>query len=341
MITDDIYPQPVATANGRPRRGAKSRIKSAALAAGAGIGAIVFAGFPVWAARRILYPASLEPVHAALELPEGVTLPAEPVRFTSARGHDLGGWFVPGPDDVPPPWPTILLVQGYAGYKEQMATYAHAVREGGFASLMFDMEGSGLRRGQAVTLGFQERYDVLGAFGYLRSRRDVDHERIGILGVSMGAATALLAAAEEPAIKAIVSDSSYADIERMIQPGLHAFLGPFALPFAPLILWHAERMVGAGPSEIVPENAAAQLGDRPLFIIHGETDPLISVDNAYRLQKAASGPTELWIVPDCVHAQAPAVAAEEYTTRVNSFFQSALDVRAPKTDPEHLLSFIS
>jgi fermentation-respiration switch protein FrsA (DUF1100 family) len=145
----------------------------------------------------------------------------------------------------------------------------------------------------------------------------------------MGAATALLAAAELPEIKAVVSDSSYADLDSMVQPGLQAFIGPLARAFAPLILWHAERMAGTTTREVVPEKAAAQLGGRPLFIVHGETDDLIPVESAHRILKAASGPAYVWTVPDCTHAQAPAVAAEEYTRRVNEFFQSALDVHQP------------
>jgi fermentation-respiration switch protein FrsA (DUF1100 family) len=303
--------------------------RSALLAGSAGLAALLLGGFPVWAARRILYPVSTEPLHAALELPEGESLPAEPVRFSNAKNQELSGWFVPGPQGTTAPWPTILLVHGYAGYKEQMATYAAALRKGGFASLMFDMQGSGLRRGQPVTLGFRERHDVAGAFLYLQSRHDVDRERIGVLGVSMGAATALLAAAELPAIKAVVSDSSYADLDSMVRPGLQAFIGPLATAFAPLILWHAERIAGTTTSNVVPERAASQLGGRPLFIVHGETDDLIPVESARRLQRAASGPVQVWTVPDCTHAQAPSVAAEEYTRRVNEFFQQALDVQPP------------
>ena len=115
----------------------------------------------------------------------------------------------------------------------------------------------------------------------------------------------------------------------MVQPGLQAFVGPLARAFAPIILWHAERMVGTTTSDIVPEKAASLLGERPLFIVHGEDDPLIPVESAHRIHKAASGPSKVWTVPDCTHAQAPSVATEEYTRRVNEFFQAALDVHGP------------
>src|SRR5436190_9401153 len=201
----DTFPPPgspydTATRGGRFTLGRALRLLGLSLAG------LVLTGFPVWAARRILYPLSLrslpEMLGDELDIEEGA-LP-EKVEFDSLDGHQLGGWFVPGPDPDAAPWPTVLLVHGYGSYKEQMVGYARILRAGGFATLMFDMEGSGLRTGQAVTLGFKERWSVMGAARYLRTRPDVDPERIGALGVSMGAATAIMAAAEDPTIKAVV-----------------------------------------------------------------------------------------------------------------------------------------
>jgi fermentation-respiration switch protein FrsA (DUF1100 family) len=183
---------------------------------------------------------------------------------------------------------------------------------------MFDMEGSGTRRGQPVTLGFRERWDLMGAARYLRTRSDVDPGRIGVLGVSMGAAIA--AAAEDNSLRAIVSDSGFADLSGMIRPGLHAFVGHLSYPFAPIIVRYAEAMIGAKASDIVPERAASKLGERAVLIIHGLEDTLVSSESAHRIYAAASGPKEMWLVPGCGHALAPEVAPAEYKQRVNDFF---------------------
>jgi uncharacterized protein len=314
--------------NGRPHSAADWARRASLL--GLGLAGLLVGGFPVWAARRILYPLAPEQLpdsaDMGLDFEDGVV--AEKVEFEALDGHPLSGWFVPGLHDSPRPWPAVLLVYGYAGYKEQMVAYARMVRMGGFATFMFDMQGSGLRRGQPVTLGFKERWDLVAAARYLRTRPDVDPEAIGVLGVSMGAATALLAAAAEPAIKAVVCDSGYSDVERMIEPGVAAFLGPIARPFASVIVRITEAMAGVKVADIVPERAAAELGNRPLLLIHGADDGLVHVDSAYRLHEAASGPRELWIVPDCEHGQAPSVAADEYRERVNTFFATYLKAGA-------------
>src|SRR5436190_2142295 len=179
----DTFPPPgspydTATRGGRFTLGRALRLLGLSLAG------LVLTGFPVWAARRILYPLSLrslpEMLGDELDIEEGA-LPVK-VEFDSLDGHQLGGWFVPGPDP--------------------------------------------------------------GAARYLRTRPDVDPERIGALGVSMGAATAIMAAAEDPTIKAVVSDSGYADVTSMVKPGLMAFIGLPSYLFAPLIVRYAEMMIG-------------------------------------------------------------------------------------------------
>jgi fermentation-respiration switch protein FrsA (DUF1100 family) len=287
-----------------------------------GLGGLVFGGLPLWAARRIIYPASHKP---RLEFPTQhlnmrITIVPERVTFPARDGKQIGGWFVPGRDPHAAPWPCILLVYGYGSCKEEMAGYAQMLHEGGFASLMFDMRGSGLRRGEPVTLGYKERWDVMDAVRYLLTRADVDPERIGALGVSMGGATALLAAAEEPRIRALVTDSAYANLTDMIKPGIRAFIGPFAMPLAPLIVRYAETLLGVRADEVRPDQAAARLGDRPMLVIHGADDGLTDPASANRIYEAASGPVELWVVPGCQHACAPVAAADEYKRRINDFF---------------------
>jgi uncharacterized protein len=296
--------------------------------AGLGLAGVLLGGFPVWAAHRILYPVHAMP--APHELDKTVALEngieGEYIEFDARDGKKLSGWFVPAPEAIAKPWPTILLVYGYGGYKEQMVGYAQMLHNSGFATFMFDMQGSGLRRGEPVTLGYKERWDMMDAAQYVRSRDDVDTERIGALGISMGAATALLAAEEDPSIKAIVADSSYADLSDMIQPGLRAFLGVPGSLFAPLIVRLAETMLGMKSSQVQPVVSAERLGDRPLFVIHGADDSLTNAQAAHRIYAAASGPKELWVIPDCEHSRGPVVSPEEYSSRIETFLKKSLDI---------------
>jgi dipeptidyl aminopeptidase/acylaminoacyl peptidase len=287
---------------------------------------LVFGGFPIVAARRIIYPNWSDEYYRATLGKLELDLPVKPeyVEFAGRDGKPLGGWFVPAPQDVAKPWPVVMLAYGYGGFKEQMAGYSKSIHEGGFATFLFDMSGSGLRKGEPVTFGYKERWQAMDAANYLRTRNDVDPARIGALGVSMGGATTLLAAAEDPGIKAVVADSSYADLFGMVRPGISAFISPRALFLAPLIVRSAETMLGMKSGEVRPDEAAARLGDRALFVIHGDRDTLTDPNSAQRLYDAATGPKELWVVPECGHAYAPVLAPDEYKQRVNAFFQRYL-----------------
>jgi dipeptidyl aminopeptidase/acylaminoacyl peptidase len=295
---------------------------------GVGLAGLVLGGFPYWAAWRVMHPVLEEAMPTGADHPLDIELSSdatpEYVVFQGQNGKEVSGWFVPGGDSSAKPWPCILLLYGYGGYKEQMVYYASMLHDAGFACFMFDMQGSGLLRGLPVTMGYRERWDTLSALAYISSRSDVDSERIGALGVSMGAATALMAAELAPQIKAVVSDSAYADLNDMVQPGLRTFVGSPATFFAPLIMRWAEQMVGMKTGDVHPEVSAARLGARPLFVIHGANDQLTDPRSAPRIYAAASGPKELWVVPDCGHARAPEVAHEEYKRRVNGFFTEAL-----------------
>ncbi|MEO5952348.1 MAG: alpha/beta fold hydrolase [Chloroflexia bacterium] len=291
-----------------------------------GLAGLIFGGFPYWAARRILYPVNpampaVIPDHLDTEIP-GVE--AEYAEFPTRDGGKLGGWFIPAPASASEPAPCIMLVYGYGGFKEQMIYYAQIVHEAGFSSFMFDMQGSGLRRGKPVTLGYKEKWDLMDAINYVRTRPEVDGEHLGVLGVSMGAATALLAAEDDPHIKSIVADSSYANMVDMIKPGLRAFVGSPATIVAPMIVWFAENMMGVKASDITPETSAHKLGRTPVFIIHGANDQLTDPHSAQRIYDALSGPKELWVVANCGHARAPEVEPEEYRRRVNEFFKRTL-----------------
>src|SRR5438552_6743670 len=131
----DTFPSPSSPYDVTPR-GERSTLGRALRLLGLTLAGLALTGFPVWAARRILYPLSLRSLPEALgeelDIEEGA-LP-EKVEFASLDGHQLGGWFVPGPDPKAAPWPTVLLVHGYGGWKEQMAVYARTLRAGGFAT---------------------------------------------------------------------------------------------------------------------------------------------------------------------------------------------------------------
>lgn len=111
----------------------------------------------------------------------------------------------------------VILVHGKdscRGYELRGGTKAlvERLRGQGFSILALDLRGHGKGGEARTSYGLNESRDVLGAVDWLMAR-GYDSGRIGVLGASMGGAAAIAAAAAEPAIGAVATDSTFADLD--------------------------------------------------------------------------------------------------------------------------------
>lgn len=260
------------------------------------------------------------------------------VSFASRQDHlTLKAWLIPGLlSDSLTVDRTIIVVHGRdqnrADLPAHLLELEVALARHGFAVLAFDIRGMGESSPAPQSFGYFEQRDVGGAVDFLRSGPlpypELGRPRaIGGLGVSYGAATLILAAAHEPAIRAVVSDSAYADVmpllEREIprQGHVPAFLTPGGLLAGSIIY-------GIDYGQARPLAAIASLAPRPVFLIHGALDHDTPPSNADLLYAAASrapgSHVSLWKVAGATHAQAFHTAGTEYVNRVTTFFDDAL-----------------
>jgi uncharacterized protein len=263
------------------------------------------------ASTRVTRPVS----HIFDTPPAPEHLPCEPVTLTSADGTTLAAWFIPGTRREP-----ILLLHGYTATKREMLHHAAFLNEAGHPLLLLDLRCCGESDGRAVTFGGREREDVAAALAYLRARPDVDGERMGVLGLSLGGALALLAAADCPAVRAVVAESSFRDIRTVVRRLFRYATRLPAFPFASVTIWMVERRWGVRAGRVVPEREIGALQDCAVLLIHSETDDVVAVEDAHALFNAAREPKELWLVPDAAHAMAYLAEQEAYAERVTRFF---------------------
>src|SRR5689334_20476883 len=131
--------------------------------------------------------------------PRDVGLPAEEARIPGPRGA-LAAWYIPPRNGC-----VLLCCHGINDNREQWLDQIVALRaRGGYGALLFDFSGHGESAGRLVTFGARETLDVAAALRYLRERGDVDMNRIGIMGYSLGAIAAVLAAADLPELRCVV-----------------------------------------------------------------------------------------------------------------------------------------
>lgn len=267
-------------------------------------------------------------VASILATPRRVASDTSPARYGlafsdvafPARGGDvqLSAWYLPHA----PLGRAVVLVHGKDASRQIWLNNGYAplivaLQQRGFAVLMLDLRGHGRSGDAHFSFGLNERRDVEGAVDWLQAN-GIAAGRIGVLGVSMGAASSTLAAAEEPAIGALVADSGYAAILPIIRQewGSASHLPGFFLPSTLLM---ARMMYGYDLGTARPVDVIGTIAPRPVLIIHGTADTLIPIANADALQ-AADPAAELWKVEGATHGQSITVAGAAYVQRVAAFF---------------------
>ena len=228
----------------------------------AAVVALGLAGFWV-----VVHPPRLTIARA----PDDVMLSVEDVRIRAADGVTLAGWFVARAEA-----PAIVLLHGYPAEKSDLLPIAAALAPR-FAVLLMDLRYFGQSGGRATTLGFRERGDLQRAVAWLHDR---GHARVGVFGFSLGGAIALLAAAEDPNIRAVAAYAPFADLRVL---GWETY-GPFVYLMR---LW-ARVFLGADITRPAPVDAAARLAI-PVLLIASREDEQIGLHHTELLRAALAG----------------------------------------------------
>lgn len=261
-------------------------------------------------------------------------LPYETVKFTTADGLTLGGWFIPAakPADSSEQaglpvvrgegcQGTILIGHGYPFDKANILSHVLFLHSR-FNLLLVDFRYFGESEGAYTTAGLLETQDVEAAMAYLKTRPDVDPARIGAMGFSMSAAAMLMARHSD--IRAIVADSPYASLEDLVARQFFFLPGPTKTPFVALTRWYAQALFSVDVRQAAPERIVQDLKS-PLLLIHGEADTQIPVEHTRRIAAQADpATTEVWIVPGADHGLVHALEGPQYELRVREFFERYL-----------------
>lgn len=239
------------------------------------------------------------------------------VTFQSSDGVHLKGWFIP-----PENQSVVIFVHGLGGNRTTLLDDAQMVVSHGYGALLFDLRNSGESDGGLTSLGLLEANDVKAAIQFVQEQLE-PQPKIALFGHSMGAAASLLAG-EQAGADAIVSISSFTSIEDNVASAFKTMTGLPPFPFAPLVIYFAEREVGHDISEVSPLNAVRQYESVPVLFLHGAKDSLIPVSNVYELYKQANSPKEFFIVEEAGHFGFREVEPKEYETRIMGFLDSHL-----------------
>jgi len=231
-------------------------------------------------------------------------------------GGTVAGWFVQGA----PGRGAILLLHGLRADRRQMLARAQLFKDLGYSVLLIDLPAHGESSGDRVTFGWREAHGVNATLAYLRAA--VPGERIGVVGVSLGAA-ALVLASPSPPPAAVVLESMYPTITQAAENRLVMRLGGVGAGLAPLLLWQLPLRAGVSAEQLRPITLLAGLG-APVLVASGTADRHTTVAETREIFQAAAEPRELWLVDGAAHGDLQAHDPAAYAARVASFIERHL-----------------
>jgi hypothetical protein len=237
----------------------------------------------------------------------------ENVSFTTSDGLELKGWYVPSRNGA-----AVIAFPGRAGAQQP----ARLLARHGYGVLLFDRRGEGASEGDPNSWGWGGDADVKAAIAYVQRRGDVDPDRIGGIGLSVGGEMMLETAADTDALAAVVAEGAgartFSEEEDFDDHGFDRVLGTIAsaAKTASIALFSNRR-----PPESL-KSLSARI-DQPAMLIaapnsgHGE-----ELGRGY--VRAAGRSASLWEIPESGHVGGLRARPEEYERRVIGFFDRTL-----------------
>jgi hypothetical protein len=233
------------------------------------------------------------------------------VSFETSDGLTLKGWYLPSRNGA--------AVIAFAG-RTHAQNSARFLSEQGYGVLLYDRRGEAASEGDPNALGWDRATDVEAGIAFLKGRPEVDPDRIGGIGYSVGGEMLLEAAATSPDLKAVVSEGA----------GIRSYNEAVELDglegWAQFPVWASTALGTAVFSGTTPpaslKDLVRDIAPRPVFLIHAERGQG-GEELTEEYFEAAEGPKELWKT-DSSHVMGYEADPDEYSRRVIEFFDDAL-----------------
>lgn len=246
--------------------------------------------------------------------PKDHSLCYEDVFFPAADGSRLHGWFLPASADGVARG-TVLHLHGNAANITGHYEFVRWLPAAGYDVLTFDYRGYGRSEGRVSRRGTVE--DGAAALDYLRGRGDVDSTRLILYGQSIGAAVAVVLAAERrDQIRGLVAEGGFGDYREIVQH--HVMNNPLLI----LMAWWAPFLIPKGRD---PIESVGDIRPTPVLFVHGRADRIVPWQMSQAMYDRAGEPKDLWLIDGMDHYEVWEARPEEAQARLSAFFETVLD----------------
>jgi len=252
--------------------------------------------------------------------PSDVGLPSEDIALTTHDGLSLRGWLI---RTSAQPKGTILYFHGIEDNKALGLPLAKLFFENGYNTVMVDFRAHGESEGTYCTYGFYEKEDVKSIINAITALPDFSSGKIGVYGLSMGAAIALQTAAIDERIACVVAENSFATLHTIFDDYQRRII---KLPFhylRNLIIARSEYLASFDAKVVSPLDAVRYIRVPLLFIV-GMQDEKIHPRYSQMLFDAATAPKDMFVIEQGNHVNVREIAGKQYDEKLLSFFEQHL-----------------
>ena len=262
-----------------------------AILAGVGVLGLVVVGLVLLAASFLADLATKIPPTARPSLnPARMGLVCEDVELKTDDGMRLSAWWMPNgkPGRAP-----VVILHGLGASKAHMIDYILLAQEQGNPTLAIDFRGHGDSDPSLTSIGFYESHDAMAAMKFVRNRGAGNPV---LWGTSMGAVSALLAAAWDGSAAGVIADAPFDTYRNTVLHHAKLMYGLSEYPFVAMAFPMIEQRARFRIDDVDCLRAAGKIR-APLLVLAAEKDTRMTIPVVRSVYDQAAGPKEFWVIP--------------------------------------------
>lgn len=258
-----------------------------------------------------------------LKTPAQFDIPFQEVRFPTKNNRQLYGWWIPSENKSKTSSPTLILVHGWGRNVERVLLYIQELHPKGFNLLAFDSRNHGSSDKDRFSSMLKFAEDIRSAVDFVVRKSSVASGSIGIIGLSIGGAAAIYAAAHDPRIRCVVTVGAFASPADILRTAFRKWRLPYFL-LGWLVFKYVEWRIGATFEQIAPVNNIQNTSAK-ILLIHGEQDVVVPVGQGRKLASTANPrTTRLWVQAGKGHSDCH--LHPEFWSTVETFLQETFEM---------------
>lgn len=255
--------------------------------------------------------------------PGDVGLDYDDVTLTTSGGERRAAWYVESTNRA-----AVVLLHGAGSTRSNVLDEAAVLSEHGFGVLMLDARGHGDSEGRAMDFGWWGDTDIAAATTFLAARPDVDPDRIGAVGMSMGGEEAIGATATNDTIRAVVSEGAtgrMAGDDGWLSDRF-GFRGLLQEQIEKAQDWVTAALTTAPRPTSLRDAVSATTTNATRYLLIAAGEVATETDASEYIRRAAPDRVDTWTVEGSAHTDGLTTAPDEWERRVIGFLAEALEV---------------